>query len=109
MLNIMTITLQLLRQISKDTQKENVSKTTNTYKERKKEANSLTRKRFLNVMINLTQKSVKHELSPVLLVEQDILRYVRLLLKDKLCHIFVISFAEVSPQVRVNPIVSIEL
>lgn len=68
-----------------------------------------TRKKFIDSIETLVGESVKEGIKPVLLVAQDIRRYVWGMLKDEKFSLPVMSYSEVTATMQVKPLDCIEL
>ena len=68
-----------------------------------------TRRKFIDSLENLVGESLKEGIKPVLLVAQDIRRYVWGMLKDEKFALPVLSYSEVTSTMQVKPLDCIEL
>lgn len=68
-----------------------------------------TRGKFIESVENLVRESITEGIKPVLLVAQDIRRYIWGMIKDEKFSIPVMSYSEVTPTIHVKPLDRIEL
>jgi type III secretion protein V len=68
-----------------------------------------TRGKFIESVETLVRDSIAEGIKPVLLVAQDIRRYIWGMIKDEKFSIPVMSYSEVTPAIHVKPVDRIEL